>query len=86
MSYQIGYSSTTSGAKECPPTSYNKTVSVVQKRYRVSDLDPRLQYCVWVAARTSVGVGPFTHTLIPRKTVLHIYIMGIIIIILKTLP
>ena len=65
VSYEIGYQSVRSG--QCPPSDSitNDTVSVDQEMFEVTGLDPGLQYCVWVAGRTSPGVGPFSYTLIP---------------------
>ena len=67
MSYEIGYQSVRSG--QCPPSdsTTNDTVSVDQEMFGVTGLDPGLQYCVWVAGRTSAGFGPFSYTLIPCK-------------------
>ena len=67
VSYEIGYQSMRSG--QCSPSdsTTNETVSVDQEMFRVTGLDPGLQYCVWVAGRTSPGVGPFSYTLIPCK-------------------
>ena len=67
VSYEIGYQSVRSG--QCPPSdsTTNDTVSVDQEMFGVTGLDPGLQYCVWVAGRTSPGVGPFSYTLIPCK-------------------
>ena len=74
VSYEVGYGSVKS--TQCPPVSdfyQNDTLSVEQERFTATDLDPRLQYCVWVAAKTSAGVGPFSHTLIPCRTKGPIY-------------
>ena len=67
VSYEIGYESVRSD--QCPvnDSTNNETVSVEGEMYGVSGLDPGLQYCVWVAGRTSAGVGPFSHTLISCK-------------------
>ena len=67
MSYEIGYGSMKS-AGQCAvsDSAYKETLSVVnQTMYEFTNLDPGLQYCVRVAGRTSAGVGPFSHTLIP---------------------
>ena len=49
-----------------------KTESVHQLErealFTITDLDPGLQYCVGVAAMTSVGVGMFTFTVIPCQS------------------
>ena len=67
VSYEFGYDSVRSGDTQCPVSDsyYNDTLPVVEERYVITDLDPGLQYCVWVAAKTSAGVGPFSHSLIP---------------------
>ena len=58
----------TSGDQCATNTSSNTgTVSVDQEMYEMTGLDPGLQYCVRVAGRTSAGVGPFSHTLLPCK-------------------
>ena len=64
VSYEVGYGSV--GFTKCPVSDsyYNDTLSVKQERYAITDLDPGLQYCVWVAAKTNAGVGPFRHSLI----------------------
>ena len=54
----------------CLETSVNSTyterLSVDSEwQYQLTGLDPGLQYCVRVAGRTSAGVGPFSHTLVP---------------------
>ena len=67
MSYETGYESIES-EEECvmaEDSTYNDTVSVEQEMYELSMLDPGLQYCVWVAGRTTAGVGPFSHIFIP---------------------
>ena len=68
MSYEVGYVS--AEVTQCPVSDsyHNDTLSVEQEKYAVTDLDPGLQYCVWVAVKTSAGVGPFSHTLIPCRT------------------
>ena len=68
VSYEVRYVSVES--TQCPVSDsyHNDTLSVEQERYTVTDLDPGLQYCVWVAVKTSAGVGPFSHTLIPCRT------------------
>ena len=73
MSYEVGYESVRSG-QQCLATdsTYNETVSVDREVYGVTGLDPGLQYCVWVAGRTSAGVGPFSHSLIPCMCTQHI--------------
>jgi hypothetical protein len=65
VSYEIGYHSLRSG--QCPASDsiYDETVSVDQEMYGVSGLDPGHQYCVGIAGRTSAGVGPFSHNIIP---------------------
>ena len=70
MSYEVGYESVRSD-QLCPASdsTYNETLSVEQEMYGVTGLDPGLQYCVWVSGRTSAGVGPFSHTSIPCKSV-----------------
>ena len=62
------------GGRECSQVTSNNTLSTDQENYvMVDQLDPGLQYCVWVAARTSAGVGPFAHSKIPCKHVkLHL--------------
>ena len=69
MDYEIGYGSVTMSAhQQCPAndSTYTETMSVdSEEEYELTSLDPGLQYCVRLAGRTSAGVGPFSHTLIP---------------------
>ena len=68
-SYEVKYESVTSGDQCATNTSSNtETVSVDQETYEMTGLDPGLQYCVRVAGRTSAGVGPFSYTLTPCKS------------------
>ena len=65
LSYEIVYQSTLDS--QCPVNdSYNETQSTKNESYTITDLDPGLQYCMAVAAKTSAGVGVFSHALIPR--------------------
>ena len=66
MSYEIGYEDVTS-IDQCPAndSTYIETVSVNERVYEATSLDPGMQYCVKVAGRTSAGVGPYSHTFIP---------------------
>ena len=67
-SYEVKYESVTSEDQCATNTSSNTgTVSVDQETYKMTGLDPGLQYCVRVAGRTSAGVGPFSHTLTQCK-------------------
>ena len=67
-SYEVEYESVIPGDECSTNTSSNTgTVSVDQETYKMTGLDPGLQYCVRVAGRTSAGVGPFSHTLTPCK-------------------
>ena len=65
VSYEIGYESVRSGQCPASDSTHNETESVDQEMFVVTGLDPGLQYCVWVAGRTSAGVGPFSYSLIP---------------------
>ena len=67
-SYEVEYENVTS-RDQCSTniSSNTETVSVDQKMYEMTGLDPGLQYCVRVAGRTSAGVGPFSHTVIACK-------------------
>ena len=70
MSYEIVYESVIS-SDDCHAniSTYTETVSVVdEEAYEVTGLDPGLQYCVRVAGRTSAGVGPFSHALMPCES------------------
>ena len=57
--------------EQCPATTYeptgNKTISVTGEDpcAIIADLDPRLKYCVAVAAKTGAGVGEFSYITIP---------------------
>ena len=55
--------------EQCPAqaSTDNQTVSVTREdpRAAIADLEPGLQYCVAVAAKTSAGVGEFSHRVIP---------------------
>ena len=69
MDYKIGYgSSDMMSGNQCPAnhSTYTERLSVDSEgQYQLTGLDPGLQYCVRVAGRTSAGVGPFSHTLVP---------------------
>ena len=69
MDYEIGYgSSYMMSGNQCPAnhSTYTERPSVDSEgQYQLTGLDPGLQYCVRVAGRTSAGVGPFSHTLVP---------------------
>ena len=58
---------------ECPPTtigtSSSHMVSFIgtEPQFVITDLDPGLQYCVGVAAKTGAGLGDFSYSLIPCK-------------------
>ena len=69
VSYEIAYNSAGPGDKCSVKTgsNYNHTMSVHQERHVITDLDPGLQYCVGVAAKTSAGIGPFNQALIPCR-------------------
>ena len=73
VSYEIGYESVTSD--QCPANDSTniETVSMEVEMYGVSGLDPGLQYYVWVAGRTSAGVGPFSHTHTMYGSNTHMY-------------
>lgn len=75
VSYEIGYNSVGPGDKcSVADSDYSHTMSVHQERDIVTDLDPGLQYCVWVAAKTSAGIGPFNQALIPCRNLCCIYV------------
>ena len=69
MDYEIGYGSSDMSGDQCPattPPTLRGCLWVVKgSSYQLTGLDPGLQYCVRVAGRTSAGVGPFSHTLVP---------------------
>ena len=72
MDYEIGYGSVmmSHAHQQCPAndSTYTETMSVDNEgEYELTGLDPGLQYCVRLAGRTSAGVGPFSHTLVPCK-------------------
>ena len=67
VSYQVGYQRLEPGDRECSEFTPNSTVSTDGERYSVEQMDPGLQYCVRVTARTSAGVGPPALSLIPCK-------------------
>ena len=57
--------------EDCPPntTSSSRMVSFkgIEPQFVITDLDPGLQYCVGVAAKTGAGRGDFSYSLIPCK-------------------
>ena len=57
--------------EDCPPntTSSSRMVSFkgIEPQFVITDLDPGLQYCVGVAAKTGAGHGDFSYSLIPCK-------------------
>ena len=72
-SYEIVYDDMTSD--QCPATnSFDNTLSVNKESldFVINDLDPGLQYCVGVAAKTSAGIGVFMFTVIPCTQVIII--------------
>ena len=69
VSYEIGYESIEMKERECQVDySHTTTMSTEQESYTMNQLDPGLQYCVRVAARTSAGVGPFSQSHISCKS------------------
>lgn len=73
VSYEIGYNSVGSGDKcSVANSDNNHTTSVHQERGVLTDLDPGLQYCVRVAAKTSAGIGPFNQALIPCRNLCYV--------------
>ena len=67
--------------EQCPTKAYdwqqrpttttdNKTISVTGEDpcAVIANLDPRLEYCVAVAAKTGAGVGEFSYITIPRMS------------------
>ena len=69
VSYEIGYESIEMNERECLVGYYHTTtMSTEQESYTMNQLDPGLQYCVWVAARTSAGVGPFSQSHVSCKS------------------
>ena len=69
MGYEVGYERLRSGG-QCPASDWagNETLSVDTEMLVVTGLDPGLQYCVWVAGRTSPGVGSGSYSLIPCRS------------------
>ena len=65
MDYEIEYGSSDMSGDQCPAnhSTYTERLSVASEGQYGLDLG--LQYCVRVAGRTSAGVGPFSHTLVP---------------------
>ena len=60
---------------QCPAmNSFDDTPSVNKESldFIINDLDPGLQYCVGVAAKTSAGIGEFMFTVIPCTQVIII--------------
>ena len=57
--------------EDCPPntTSSSRMVSFkgIEPQFVITDLDPGLQYCVGVAAKTGAGRGDFSYSLISCK-------------------
>ena len=68
MGYEVGYERLRSGG-QCPASDWvgNETLSVDTEMLVVTGLDPGLQYCVWVAGRTSPGLGLSSYSLIPCR-------------------
>ena len=58
--------------EDCPPntTSSSRMVSFkgIEPQFVITDLDPGLQYCVGVAAKTGAGRGDFSYSLMPCKS------------------
>ena len=52
--------------EDCPPSNVNTTnqslVSVVKREpvFSITNLDPRREYCVGIAAKTGAGIGKFS--------------------------
>ena len=52
--------------EDCPPNNVNTTkqslVSVVKREpvFSITNLDPRREYCVGIAAKTGAGIGKFS--------------------------
>ena len=46
-----------------------ESLSVEADSASISGLDPRVEYCVGIAATTAVGVGSYNKTLLPCKNV-----------------
>ena len=69
LSYEIAYYDMLK--QQCPAKTYrsagNTTISVKggDSYAVISNLDPRLEYCVAVAAKTGAGVGEFSYITIP---------------------
>ena len=66
VSYEIVYHELSE--EQCPATSDgNTTISVTggDSYAVIANLDPRLEYCVAVAAKTGAGVGEFSYVTIP---------------------
>ena len=66
-SYEIVYYEVTD--EQCPQntTTNDKTMSVevIESMFTMTELAPGLQYCVGVAAKTSVEVGEFSSSFVP---------------------
>ena len=60
--------------EDCPPTTTSSSRRVsfkgIEPQFVITDLDPGLQYCVGVAAKTGAGRGDFSYSLIPCKQIL----------------
>ena len=71
MSYEVEYESVAS-CDGCPvsntSTTNTETVSVDEETYQLTGLAPGLQYCVRVAGKTSAGLSPFSHTVVPCRS------------------
>ena len=78
VDYEIGYGSEmmSHAHQQCPAndSTYTEILSVDSGgEHELTGLDPGLQYCVRLAGRTSAGVGPFSHTLIPCTSFFSCY-------------
>ena len=77
VDYEIGYGSVMMSVhQQCPAndSTYTETLSVDSEgEYELTGLDPGLQYCVRLVGRTSAGLGPFSHTLIPCTCIATLY-------------
>ena len=83
VSYEIGYESVRSGQCPASDSTHNETESVDQEMFVVTGLDPGLQYCVWVAGRTSAGVGPFSYSLIPCMPFIYILMRFTVVLVIQ---